>query len=344
LPRLKNYPQQIRISEAPTPNLNSPQIPRRKFLAATLPAAAALAAIPSAAAPATGKAPVIDTHMHVWSGDLSRFPFAHPYDPNLKPPQIAATVELLVKEMDEFGITHCVLVQTIYHGWDNRYLAQCVKAHPQRFRGHGLIDPTDPKVADKLEYWVREHGLAGMRFSPIYYEGKDGWLNAPASRALWQRAEALDAIFNFFIATPQLPKLEEMVRNFPRVQVVIDHLARIDLKAADPSVEFKKLLALARYPNVWVKASELSVLSPSANYPYADTFPWVRRMYEAFGPDRLLWGTGFPGATRGQAGRPSLSEELDLIRKEIPFFSAEVREKILGRNAARLWLFGFGQK
>jgi predicted TIM-barrel fold metal-dependent hydrolase len=63
-------------------------------------------------------------------------------------------------------------------------------------------------------------------------------------------------------------------------------------------------------------------------------------LYEAFGPERLLWGTGFPGTTRAQAGRPSLREELDLIRKEIPFFPAEDREKILGRNATKLWGFG----
>jgi predicted TIM-barrel fold metal-dependent hydrolase len=66
----------------------------------------------------------------------------------------------------------------------------------------------------------------------------------------------------------------------------------------------------------------------------------VKRVYDAFGPDRLLWGTGFPGATRAQAGRPSLEEELALVRREIPFFSASDREKILGRNAARLWGFG----
>ena len=89
------------------------------------------------------------------------------------------------------------------------------------------------KVAEKLEYWVKKHGLAGMRFSPIYYLGKDEWLNAKSSHALWKKAEELKAIFNFFIATPQLPKLEDMVRRFPKVRVVIDHLARADLKAAE---------------------------------------------------------------------------------------------------------------
>jgi predicted TIM-barrel fold metal-dependent hydrolase len=178
-----------------------------------------------------------------------------------------------------------------------------------------------------------------MRFSPMYYEGKDDWLNARASDALWEKAAALDAIFNFFITTKQLTKLEDMIRRHPKVRVVIDHLARVDLKAADPLPEFRKLLALAKYPNVWAKVSELCVLSPSEKYPYRDTFEWVKRLYETFGPERLMWGTGFPGATREEAGRPSLRQELDLIRKEIPFFTAADREKILGRNAARLWAF-----
>ena len=135
------------------------------------------------------------------------------------------------------------------------------------------------------------------------------------------------------------PKLADMVRRFPKVRVVIDHLARVDLKAANPLPEFKKLLALAKYPGVWAKVSELGVISPSGKYPFRDTFPWVKRLYEAFGPDRLLWGTGFPGVTRTENGRPTLQQELDLVRKEIPFFTPADREKILGRNAAKLWGF-----
>ena len=109
-------------------------------------------------------------------------------------------------------------------------------------------------------------------------------------------------------------------------------------------LEIDKLTALAKYPNVYVKVSELMILSPSKKYPYRDTYPLVKKVYGAFGADRLLWGTGFPGATRAQADRPSLGQELDLIRKEIPFFSAKDRAKILGENAAKLWNFGEPKK
>lgn len=313
---------------------------RRTFLRRTSAATAAALLGPGAArafwAPRT---PVIDTHMHVWSGDPRRFGFENPYSPGSQPSGTAGTVELLLEEMQEFGVTQCVLVQVIYHGWDNRYVAHCLKEHPQRFRGQGLIDPTDPQVADKLEYWMKEHALSGMRFSPIYYTGKDDWVDGPAHHALWQKAGELGAVFNYFISTPQLPRLERMIARYPDVHVVIDHLARIDLKADDPLPEFQKLLRLARYPNVYTKLSELSVISPSGEYPYRDTFAWVRRMYDAFGPHRLMWGTGFPGKTRVENGRPDLRQELDLVQREIEFFTEEDRVQILGANAARLWKF-----
>jgi predicted TIM-barrel fold metal-dependent hydrolase len=304
------------------------ELSRRAFLAG-------LAAIPLAAP----RPVIVDTHMHVWTNDTGRFPFAHPYEPSFKPPAVAGTVEMLVEEMDRHAIDYAVLVQVIYYGWDNRYVVECLKQQPRRFRAHGLIDPTDPEVSRKLEYWMREHGLSGMRFSPIYYRGKDAWITSEPHHQLWKKAAELGAVFNYFIAADQLPKLEEMLARHPDVKIVIDHLARVDLTKADPAEEVAKLTRLAKYPNVWLKVSELNILSPSKKYPYADMFPWVRRVYDAFGPDRLMWGTGYPGATRAQAGRPSIEQELALVRREIPFFSAEDREKILGRNAAALWKF-----
>jgi len=317
-------------------------VDRRTFLTSSL-AAAAWSAMPSpAAAHRAAKTPVIDTHMHAWSGDPQRWPFDNPNNrenPHAVPKGTPGTAELLLEEMDAFGVTQCILVQVIYHGWDNRYTAHCVKQYPDKFKGHGLIDPTDPQVADKLEYWMTEQGLSGMRFSPIYYIDKDAWINGPAHHKLYEKASELQAVFNYFIATPQLPRLEEMIAKYPDVRIVIDHLARVDLKAPDPLPEFNKLLALAKYPNVWAKVTELSVVSPSLEYPYRDTFPWVRRMYDSFGPDRLLWGTGFPGVTRVENGRPDLQQELDLVRKEIEFFTDEDRAKLLGINAAKLWGF-----
>jgi predicted TIM-barrel fold metal-dependent hydrolase len=271
----------------------------------------------------------------VWSEDPVAFPFAHPTNRNFKPPAIAATAEALLAEMDRYGISQAVLVQVIYYGWDNRYLAHVLQAHPTRFRAQGLVDPEAADVADKFEALVREQGFSGVRLSPLYFPGRDTWLNSEAHVRLWRRAESLRGILNFFILPTQLARLATMIEKFPAVHVVIDHLARIELATVERDTA--ELVRLARFPNVSVKVSELNNMSRTKQYPYRDTYEVVKRVYDAFGPDRLLWGTGFPAGTRAQAGRPTLDEELALIRTEIPFFTASDREKILGRNAAALW-------
>ena len=287
--------------------------------------------------------PIIDTHIHVWANDLRRYPHLHPYLSKFTDAPYEATVEMLIDDMDRHGCTHSVLVQVIYHGWDNTYVADCVRRYPDRLRAHGLIDPTDPNVANKLEFWMKEYGLHGIRFSPIYYQngnhGGDAWLNARETHRLWRTAARLGAVFNFFIAPEQLPKLEMMVRAHPDMPVVIDHLSQLELGGENPEPNIQRLLAMARYPSVRVKVSELTSVSKSGEYPFPDAWPVVRRVYEAFGPDRLLFGTGYPGAARAAYMRPTLDREISLIRREIPFFTTEDREKILGKNAAALWGF-----
>ena len=296
-------------------------------------------------AASTQRSPIIDTHMHVWANDPKRYPFPHPYTRDFKYKNVPheATVEMLVDDMDRHGCSHAVLVQVIYHGWDNRYIADCVRRFPDRLKAHGLIDPTDSKAPEKLKFWIQEHGLHGMRFSPIYYQngghGGDSWLDAPETHRLWSTAERLGAVFNFFIGPKQLPKLAKMARAHPGLKLTIDHLSQIDLGANDPEPDLRLLLAMAEYPNVWVKVSELTSVSQSGKYPFRDAYGYVKQVYETFGPDRLLFGTGYPGSARTAYGRPTLAEEIDLVKHGFPFLSHEDQKKMLGLNAMDLWGF-----
>ena len=298
---------------------------RREFLATS----AAVAAAASAS-------PVIDTHMHVWPMDPARYPFKPP-EPNYRIPTQEGSVELYLEEMKKDGIDRAVLVQERSSGWNNAYISDCVRRFPKLFVGHGLIDPRDPGNAAVLEREIKTNRLAGMRLSPIYHPPSkypDGqWLNAPYNYPLWKKAEQLGAVFNVFLAPAQLPQLEDMIRRFPGVKIVIDHLGRPEILPQAPWVENDYLLKLARYPNVWVKFTELYTASKTKQYPYKDVHPFGQMVYGKFGPRRLLFGTGMVGATR----RIPLADELRLIREDIPFFSDSDKPWILGRNAAGIW-------
>ena len=291
----------------------------------------------SVAAPASAaESPVIDTHMHVWSMDAVRYPFKPP-EPNYPRPTQEGSVEMYLDEMKKHGVGFAVLVQERSSGWNNAYISDCVRRFPQRFVGHGLIDPRDHDNAAVLEREIKQNRLSGMRLSPIYHPPNrypnEQWLNAPHNYPLWKKAAETGAIFNVFIAPAQLPQLEDMVRRYPEVKVVIDHLGRPDILPAAPWVENDYLLKLARYPNIWVKFTELYTASKTKEYPYKDVQPFGQMVYDKFGPRRLLFGTGLVGATR----RIPLADELRLVREDIPFFTDKDKEWILGRNAASIW-------
>ena len=291
-----------------------------------------LPALAAGAASAAKDRLIIDTHVEVWTLD-PRFPFRHPERPDLKVP-MAAPIENQVEQMKDFGLDYGVLINPRYFGWDNSYISHCLHRYPKLFVAHGLVNPEDPKVADRLRYWVKEHGFQGMRFSPIYHP-QSTWLNSKEHYPLWKEAERLGAVFNYYILPHQMPMLEEMAGRFPGVKIVIDHLGKPELKLADPWPEFRKMFRLKKFPQVWVSASEPYELSITKEYPYHDTIPYFKATYEEFGPKQLIWGTGYP---RPRWELP-MDKELEFVDKYLTFYTPEDRELILGKNALRIWKF-----
>lgn len=314
-------------------NLPSSAHSRREFLQG---AVAVTAAAVSGAAGATSlsrKRLLIDTHLEVWTLDPA-FPFSHPERGNDLQVEVAAPIENQVGQMRDFGLRYAVLINPRYYGWNNSYIAHCLKTYPDLFVGHGLLNPEDPAVADRLRYWVTEHGFQGMRFSPIYHPDSR-WLNSPAHYPLWREAERLGVVFNYYIAPHQMPMLEDMAGRFPGVRIVIDHAGKPDLKAADCWPEFRRMFRLKKFPQVWISNSEPYEMSELKRYPYEDTLPFYKAIYEEFGGRQLVWGTGYP---RPRWELP-MEQELEFVDRYCDFYSAADRELMLGLNALRIWKF-----
>ena len=115
---------------------------------------------------------IVDTHVHVWEIDPPKYPVG-PTAPTWNSyPDEPGTADELLAEMDAHSVDWTVLVQTSWSTWDNGYIADSVKRFPDRFIGHGLIDPQDPNNAEQVRYWIKERGLVGFRFHPMYYPMK----------------------------------------------------------------------------------------------------------------------------------------------------------------------------
>ncbi|HXG10547.1 MAG TPA: amidohydrolase family protein [Gemmataceae bacterium] len=271
---------------------------------------------------------VIDSHVHVWKND-PRYPWPKEV---ANPPKEDALPSTLLELMKANGVDKTVIVHVIHYRWDCRYAGDTIKAHPDKFMGVCRVDPTADNAADDLKRWVTEYGFHGVRLSPAADRSGD-WINdAVRMDRIWKMAAELKVPLCILCPIVRIPDVEKVIRrHHERLDVCIDHMADCPIDRPD---ELKKLLALARYPRVYVKISHLWSLSRQ-KYPYADTHDQVKRLYDAFGPQRLMWGTDWPGVER----YCGYAKALALYRDEIKFFTADDRHWILGSTARKLWPF-----
>jgi predicted TIM-barrel fold metal-dependent hydrolase len=280
--------------------------------------------------PATEEKPVriVDPHVHVWKNDPR-----YPWPTEVKdPPKEDALSETLLRLMEANGVEKTVLVHYIAYRWDCRYAGDVLKAHPGRFMGVCRVNPEADSAADDLSRWVSTYGYHGVRLSPAA-DARGDWINdRPRMDRLLNRAAELRVPLCVLCGTARLPDVTRVVeRHRDHLDVCIDHMADCPI---DQPAELAKLVALARFPRVFVKISHLWSLSRQ-KYPYRDTHDLVKRVYDAFGPQRLMWGTDWPLIEK----YCGYARALALYRDEIAFFTPEDRRWILGGTALKLWSF-----
>lgn len=273
---------------------------------------------------------IIDTHAHVWSEEHSRSEGAA--GKTSKYP----TVEELSRNMNEAGVDKAVIVRPTGEVRGNEYVAECLRRFPGKFAAIALVDAKSPDAPDELERLVREQGFGGTRLFP----SREADLSVLAARAqdpLWRRAEELGVCFIVLVSAEDLSALEPIIERFPNVKVVIDHLGRVPVDEAPPQPLLGNLLRLARFPAVYVKVSAIGDRSKSP-YPHKDTFSTISRIHDAFGPQRLMWGTNYPGGARANG----YAAILELVRTHMDFLTEEDKEWLLSKTAMSMWRFDGG--
>lgn len=191
------------------------------------------------------------------------------------------------------------------------------------------MNPLDPAAPDDLSK-LTEEGFRGVRLSPGM-DPADDWIRGPLMPPLWKRAESLRVPMQILSPVGRMPDIARLAERYPELSVVIDHMASCPVNAPR---ELAKLLALARYPKVFVKISHTWDLSKQP-YPYLDAQENVRRLYDVFGPRRLMWGTDWPLVEE----RASYRQALTVVRDDMKFLNDEDKSWILSRTIERVWPF-----
>jgi predicted TIM-barrel fold metal-dependent hydrolase len=292
----------------------------------TLSRRAALGALAAGVASAARDYRIIDPHVHVWKKD-PKYPWAKE---TTRPPDNDATAEMLLDLMKANGVEKTVIIQVIHYRWDNSYLADVLKKYPTYFKGVARVNPESPGAPDDLSRLVKEQHFQGVRISPAGNAAGD-WISGPLMPPLWKRCDSLKVPMTVLAPVTRMPEVASLIEKFPGLTVVIDHMADSPLDKPD---QLNLLMALKRYPKVFVKVSHTWSLSKQP-YPYTDSQAQVKRLYDAFGPRRLMWGTDWP-LVENHCG---YAKALAMVRDEMKFLNEEDKSWMLSKTIERVWPF-----
>lgn len=226
--------------------------------------------------------------------------------------------------MDAAGVERAVLVQPTPYGWDNAYLLDSVRDHPQRFRTVCLVDPHSPESPTSLAHLVEEYGVSGVRFN-WNLEPDFPWAVDQHHDRIWGAAQELGVPICLQLVPTQLEQAVGMAERYPRLKIVFDHLGRPEPGSLPEDPGFRRFMALANHSNCYAKLSGLYYFSRKAA-PFADVWPLLQTAIRGFGPQRCLWGSDFPFIVE-RWGYPdwlvTLTERLELTQSDLDWVLGE---------------------
>jgi predicted TIM-barrel fold metal-dependent hydrolase len=261
---------------------------------------------------------VVDAQVHIWS-------HGPPTTPTHR--QVGSfTKEELLAEMDAAGVDAAIIHPP---GWDhdaNQVAADAVAQRPDRFAILGSLPLDQPESRGRVAGWRRQAGMLGLRFA-LLAPHQRSWPTDGTMDWLWPAAESAGVPIAL-LAADFLPVVGRVAERYPGLKLIVDHLGgRGGTTPAKDAAYFEKideLVALARHPNVAVKATGAPGYS-SEPYPFRSIHPFLRRIFDAFGPERFFWGsdlTRMPCPYR---------QVVTLFAEELPWLTGADLELVMGR-------------
>lgn len=270
---------------------------------------------------------IADSQVHIWGANTPERPWparAHTQR------EIPLGAEELLGWMNEAGVDRVVIVPPSWEGDRNDLAIAAAKAHPDRFAVMGRFDPEGPGARAQVAGWTAQTGMLGMRFSfhiPVLQqpllEGRFDWV--------WGEVEK--AGFPLMVLAPHhmMEHIGQVAQRHPGLKITLDHLGLASAtKDEEAFRDLDSVLALAKHANVAAKITALPCYSSDV-YPYRSLHPYLHRVYDAFGPRRMFWGTD-------QSRSPiSYRQGVTMYTEEIAWLTREDKEWIMGRGICE-WL------
>ena len=271
----------------------------------------------------------IDSHQHFWNYDAEQYRWMTERLARLRRDFSPAD---LAREQAKVQLDGCIAVQARQTLAESRWLLALAE-QDARIKGVvGWVDLQSPQVAEQLAELAAHPCFVGVRHV-VQDEPDDNFMLRPAFLRGLGQLRQFKLTYDLLIFPKQLPASIAVARQFPEQPFVLDHIAKPLIKDGTLEPWATHLRELARCPNVLCKVSGLVTEADWTAWKPVNFHPYLDVVCEAFGPERLMFGSDWPVCLL--AG--SYEQVFALVNDYLAQFPAATREKILGGNAVKFY-------
>ncbi len=281
---------------------------------------------------------IIDSHQHFWNPD--RFEYFWMAGDAVAPLRRPFLPDDLAPLMRDAGVDATVLVQAMKSVDETRWFLEIADQTPWVVGVVGWVDLLDPRVGDTLAALAsRPDGdyLVGIRHM-VQDEPDPNWLLQPQAVAGIREVGKQGLVYDLLLKPPQIAAATRLCANLPDVRFVVDHLAKPPIASGEIDAWARDMAPFAGMPHVSCKLSGMVTEARWQDWTVENLVPYVAKVVEWFGEERLLFGSDWPVCTLAASyGQVVTAAQAAL---EIVFggpLAASTHARIFGLNALELY-------
>ena len=271
----------------------------------------------------------IDGHQHFWNYSAKEYSWI-----NEKARRIARDFlpQDLDRELKKVHLDGSIAVQARQTVEESRWLLNLADHYPLIKGVVGWVDLRSARVEEELAELSKHPRFVGVRHV-VQDEPDDRFMLKPDFLRGIGKLKQVRLAYDVLIYPKQLPAAIELAKQFPEQTFVLDHIAKPFIRDGVRSPWDKQIRELAHTPNVYCKISGMVTEAKWGEWKPSDFEPYLDVVFEAFGVDRLLYGSDWPVCLLSGSYEEVYGIAHQYVRKHTP----KAEPKIFGENAVRAY-------
>ena len=272
---------------------------------------------------------IIDSHQHFWNYIAEDFPWIDDsmgiLKNNFLPEQYLETAQ-------QHGVVGSVVVQARQSREETDWLISLSEKHRFILGVVGWLDLCAPEIAPQLEKYSKCEKLIGLRHQ-IHDEPDDDYMMRKEFKRGISLLKDYDLAYDLLIFAKHLPIANDLVKEFPHQKFVIDHIAKPNMRGGNIKDWLDGIENISKNNNVYCKISGMVTETEWNNWEKDDFLVFMNAVYDAFGEDRIMFGSDWPVCTLSA----DYEEVLDICFNWLNNYSLKTKEKFLYQNAKHIY-------